>query len=304
MMEEQNTTKPTNKTKKKENNTRLIIAMNNAYFSEYSMSYNNVTHYYGQLIENIFINIALTPDKRNFFVNKHDTLYQFNTRSRKRVGDFRVGYEIGRILVTNDNKFLILTDRDDFLLTKWSIKTQQKLFTWDHNEEYGNVSIISCTYDSKYLIIGFTRKYFVIFDLKENKAIYTNEFSENLTCINITKDSESIFMLAKDSIIKFDMKTYKFETFLKSPDCNLLIGHRIICLSDNDEYLLYGYGQNLVMFNIKTKEFSKKIKVIYSIFDMKLIKNSTQILLSHYPNSFSIIDYKTFEVNSVGHFKN
>jgi len=83
--------------------------------------------------------MAVSNNKRNFYLKFSDSkLRQFNCRTRKQICN--IGIQANLLIVSHDDNYLFLTEPRNKDLSKWSIKTYQKVYAWNRSWEKHKLS--------------------------------------------------------------------------------------------------------------------------------------------------------------------
>ena len=146
-------------------------------------------------------------------VHNYETcgLYKYNINSTKRIQKTQITIVRGGInmyvykfVLTCNGKYLITIDSYGNL-DLYSVRTNQKLFGFGNPFNSASFECFTSTLDSRYIFIGYSEGFVIVFDIKKQKLahtvkIYWNE--EDVISMVMAKDGKKAYILGVNGWIK------------------------------------------------------------------------------------------------------
>ena len=283
-----------------QNHDNLIINCNSsfdhgylAYLYKFSIKYNK-RFYSTELFDNNH-HATKSPDNKNLFITNYTNGFsQFNIRTNKLIKKLGGPIKFRQILVSYDNEYLFTISGMSESLTKWSMKTKNELKAWNVYDNLHKVFSLTCSYDNKYLMLGYSYGYLSILDIQKNKIVKNvKALSSTIWAVAFTKDSKYAYISDFSGNLNIMcMENFEFiEDFIKIGANGTLT----ICLSNDDKKLLVVSNEMLKIFDLDNREVVKEFRES-DYKKVSLINGGESILLSGANGELTIIDFETLEI--------
>ena len=250
--------------------------------------------------ESKICHIAITPDQKSFFVSDHNRkLYKLDIRTHKLIhqSDRKTAR---KLLVTHDNQFLITSnprysdrnqEQNSTSLTKWCIKTNKKICSQSNIGK--EISILSCTYDSKYLLIAYIQKYISIFDLQKGIMLVSHNLDDTkFRTMNVSRDNQFAYFISQTHLVKFDLTTFE-KVYIK--DSGSYYEKIVKPDTIDDKYYLTSIDNDLGLFNSEIGLIVKSFGLFKKVNKITLTSDQKNVVVADSSSNIVVIDLITLE---------
>ena len=277
---------------------RMLIGTWDGNLYEYSIPEKKITHYFEQLSEDYIKSIAIKPDKKGFIVSTNDNkLYKYDLRTYKQ--SMENGIISGKnTVITHNGKYLITNGYPDRQHI-WSYKNERLL----KSQSVGDKKTIcsqTCTYDSKYLLIGLTDGYFSIVDIQKGKTVkIIKALKDSIFCVALTKDGRDAYVCDFRGLIKkLNQKNDENSKFIfKFVGRAKKIGSFstfCICLTPCERFLMLGSYKTVTLYHTEFMDVYYTIKYNSPVQSINLISYGIYVVISHRNGDLTILDPENF----------
>ena len=285
-----------------EKDIRVIIGSHGNNLHEYSITKKSLIHDFGKFSSTIQ-SVAISPGKKSFFVSEADKLHQYDICTRKQVFT-RKNDGMDKIVLTYDCEYIIAVV--DLNLEFWAVK-QKNLITWE-NELGQPICSIACTYDNKYLFVGYTKGLLSIVDIQTAETIKNCKALRNIIySIAFTKNNRTAYISDGDGYIRMmkwkqNANTEEDFELLKFKKSELLkIGNKYtynICLTNDEENLIIGSGSigKVYILNLYSEEVIKEFNLTTIILKISQVDEEMFAVVAEYNSDLTIIDLESFDI--------
>ena len=258
--------------------------------------------------------MAKTPDNKSQLACSNGAIIELDIPTRKIKSLPRINARF--CVFTFDNKFLVTAANETNVLTfynptvkknvltKWSIRSKKELHTWESDFDQ-TVFSQSCSYDSKYQLIGYVSGLLGIFDLQKNQTL--QDIKILTTCISsvaFSRDNHSAFISDYEGnikMIKWQAGADSKDNFDFDEEPTKVVGDTTstICLTKDEKYLIVGSFQLLSILETETRKVIKEFKHMRFISGITLIKDGKTAIIAETNGTLSIIDQETLEIKKI-----
>ena len=299
-------------TKPRNNDDAMFIVNSDGDLYMYSIKSKKVVYKLAKIKKSDIEEIASTHDKKTLYIcNKACCLYEFDIRSRKITETFLNNERIDKMIVTHDNQILFTKSRRTDNVIKWCRKTKKKLYILSN---FNNQKLCSwaCTFNSRFLQLGYTNGYFAIFSISENLVVKDVQALcdtvsipyDNIFSIVAAKDNKYVYLIDRAGYMRalkwklgyFNKTSYEFANYFASqisyPTINL-----IYLVNDDKNLLLVNQELGiLTIYNLYLKKLTNTFNLEKKIVSISQFKNGKSVIVIQKFGFLKVIDLETMQI--------